>query len=313
MGKDSRIEWTTHTFNPWWGCVKVSPACKHCYAEAWAKRVGAAVWGTKAPRRFFGTQHWAEPLRWNAQALKDGNRPRVFCASMADVFEDRRELDPWREKLAELIAATPALDWLLLTKRPAKAVSLAPWGSDWPLNVWLGTTAENQTWAERRIPALVRTPAKLRFLSCEPVLGPIDLTPWIKALHWVIAGGESGGRSRPTDPNWFRSLRDQCTEADRPFLFKQWGNWAPNGMGGENLVRQSKKAAGRVLDGGLWDGMPEAPALSSSLRFTNDVTSDIVSHPDCPADRRGAGEDQSVGSTPANMQVQRAVQQSRSK
>lgn len=118
MGKNSRIEWTDHTFNPWWGCTKVSEACKNCYAEAWSKRVGQQVWGPQAERRFFGERHWLEPLKWNADAAAHGKRLRVFCASMADVFEDRRSLDPWRSKLWELIEATPQLDWLLLTKRP---------------------------------------------------------------------------------------------------------------------------------------------------------------------------------------------------
>lgn len=118
MAKNSRIEWTTHTFNPWWGCVKVSPACKHCYAESWAKRVGSNVWGIKAERRFFGDKHWSEPVKWNAAAAASGMRARVFCASMADVFEDRRDLDVHRIRLWKLIEATPRLDWLLLTKRP---------------------------------------------------------------------------------------------------------------------------------------------------------------------------------------------------
>ncbi|WP_084603034.1 DUF5131 family protein [Rubritepida flocculans] len=265
MAKNSRIEWTDHTFNPWWGCVKVSPACKHCYAEAWAKRVGAAVWGARAPRRFFGEAHWAEPRRWNREAESSGRRHRVFCASMADVFEDRRDLDPWRARLAELITETPWLDWLLLTKRPDRAAALAPWGERWPRNVWLGATVETQTWAERRLPELAKVPAHVRFLSCEPLLGRLDLSLWLRPyIHWVIAGGESGGHARPSDPAWFRALRDQCVEAGVPFHFKQWGNWVPavdrtaaaRMMGGTPLVRVAKKAAGRHLDGQIWDQFP---------------------------------------------------------
>ena len=154
MAKNSRIEWTTHTFNPWWGCVKLSPACKHCYAESWARRVGKSVWGTKAPRRFFGDKHWSEPLKWNNEAAHAGIRARVFCASMADVFEDRDELDVWRERLWRLIAETPALDWLLLTKRPDLVSKKTPWGKNWPSNIWLGTTVENQRWANKRLPVL---------------------------------------------------------------------------------------------------------------------------------------------------------------
>ena len=265
MAKNSRIEWTDHTFNPWWGCVKVSPACKNCYAEAWAKRVGAGVWGRQAPRRFFGENHWKEPLRWNAEAAASGERRRVFCASMADVFEDRRELDPWRAKLSDLISKTPWLDWLLLTKHPDRVNDLAPWGSIWPANVWLGTTVETQAWAERRLPAFIAVPARVRFLSCEPLLAKLDLSRWLTPhIHWVIAGGESGPKSRPTDPAWFRDLRDQCVEAGVPFHFKQWGNWTPAGepakatrlIGDSLVVRVAKKAAGRHLDGKTWDQLP---------------------------------------------------------
>ncbi len=257
MGKDSRIEWTDHTFNPWWGCVKVSPACKHCYAEAWAKRTGQAVWGISAHRRFFGPAHWQEPHRWHAEAVRSGRRHRVFCASMADVFEDRRDLDPWRTQLGALIAETPLLDWLLLTKRPDRAAALAPWGSSWPRNVWLGATVEDQVWVERRLPHLAAVPANLRFLSCEPLLGSLDLSPWLgHAVHWVIAGGESGARARPSDPAWFRGLRDQCQRAGVPFHFKQWGIWAPAESERTTLVRVSKKAAGRKLDGRTWDQLP---------------------------------------------------------
>lgn len=271
MAKNSRIEWTDHTFNPWWGCVKVSAACKHCYAEAWAKRVGSKVWGPKSSRRFFGESHWAEPLRWNRVAETAGERHRVFCASMADVFEDRRDLDPWRARLVKLIEATPHLDWLLLTKRPAEVPALAPWGDNWPDNVWLGTTVENPREAERRIPALLSVPAQVRFLSCEPLLGSLNLSRWLTSggpIHWIIAGGESGPRARPMNPNWARALRDQCIAADVPFHFKQWGNYAPaeeghvvaHVVGGVPLARMEKKAAGRQLDGRTWDGLPASSA-----------------------------------------------------
>jgi protein gp37 len=257
MSKDSRIEWTDHTFNPWWGCVKVSPACKHCYAEAWAKRFGQQVWGIRASRRFFGASHWKEPLAWNAEAMRLGQRQRVFCASMADVFEDRRDLDVSREQLAGLIEATPWLDWLLLTKRPERVAALAPWGTAWPRNAWIGTTVENQTWARKRLPALAAIPARIRFVSCEPLLGPVDLSDWLKpSLHWVIAGGESGPKARPPLPDWFRGLRDQCLGADVAFHFKQWGNWAPSPLPQQPLVRGAKKAGGRVLDGQVWDQLP---------------------------------------------------------
>lgn len=225
MGANSSIQWTTHTWNPWWGCIRVSPACEHCYAEAQAKRYGHDIWGPEqtTARRFFGEKHWAEPLKWNRLAADLPERPRVFCASMADVFEDRRDLEPWRDQLWDLIEATPNLDWLLLTKRPENMVKMVPpdWAQGWPSNIWAGTTAEDQAWAEKRIPWLLQVPATIRFLSCEPLLGPIDfenltVVPedpphgpgvWIDALrgqvkgpddviphlNWVITGGESAG------------------------------------------------------------------------------------------------------------------------
>jgi protein gp37 len=280
MGKDSTIEWTDHTFNPWWGCTKVSPGCLHCYAETWAKRVGQKVWGEKKDRRFFTEKHWSEPLKWNAAAESEKRRKRVFCASMADVFEARNDLDPWRVKLWELIEKTPWLDWLLLTKRPQNIAERVPWTDDWPVNVWLGTTVEDQERAEERLPILLKFPAKCRFLSCEPLLGSLDLSAWThnrpKGLHgidWVIAGGESGPHSRAMLPGWARSLRDQCQESGVPFHFKQWGHWAPasapkskksparefwDEVTGINIFMEpkGKKIAGRRLDGATWDELP---------------------------------------------------------
>ena len=272
MAKDSKIEWTNHTFNPWWGCAKVSPACKHCYAEAWAKRVGSAVWGKDADRRFFGDNHWKEPLRWNREAENEGVRRRVFCASMADVFERRAEFHPWRERLWSLIEATPSLDWLLLTKRPHNVRSMVPWGSEWPMNVWLGCTAENQLWADKRLPALLEAPAHVRFLSCEPLLGPLDLRQYLspdpkKSVHWVIAGGESGAHSRPMNPDWVRGLRNECQRSHVAFHFKQWGHWVPEDLlteqqkkvivlDGHRLAAVGKGKAGRSLDGRTWDELP---------------------------------------------------------
>ena len=157
----------------------------------------------------------------------------------------------------QLIDETPHLDWLLLTKRPAKAARLAPWGQDWPSNVWLGTTAENQEWADKRLPALLDSAAKVRFVSAEPLLGAIDIAPYLKGksgVDWVIAGGESGSGARPTDPKWIRGLRDQCRSAGKAFFFKQWGTWGPTDSG---LVRLSKKKSGRTLDGREWDEFPQ--------------------------------------------------------
>lgn len=276
MAKNSSIEWTHHTFNPWWGCARVSPACDHCYAETWAKRVGQAVWGAKAPRRFFSDSHWRDPIKWNSEARSDGTRRRVFCASMADVFERRAELNPWRKRLWQLIEQTPHLDWLLLTKRPQNIGGMTPWERKWPNNIWLGTTVENQKFAELRLPHLLKHPAKVRFLSCEPLLGPIDLTGWIRpkaglyGIDWIIAGGESGPGARPMDPDWARSLRDQAMSNGVAFHFKQWGHWVPEeivtddqkkrviDLGSTRMVGLGKKDAGRELDGDTWDGFPVA-------------------------------------------------------
>ena len=281
MGKDSQIEWTHHTFNPWWGCDRVSPACKHCYADTWSRRVGYDIWGRDEPRRTLSDAYWRQPVAWDREAASDGVRRRVFCASMADVFEDRRDLDPLRERLWDLIGRTPNLDWLLLTKRPQVVGRLVPWADDWPHNVWLGTTVENQRWANRRLPELTAHPANVRFLSCEPLLGPIDLDPWLQGVGWVIVGGESGGNARPMNPQWAESLRDQCGAAGIPFHFKQWGNWMPAVDGHINgfrsrllrgsdgaaipMVNVGKKQAGRLLAGRAWDGLPLRPPMQRPL------------------------------------------------
>ena len=278
MAKNSAIEWTHHTFNPWWGCTKVSPACKYCYAESWAKRVGVNVWGSRTERKFFSEKHWAEPFKWNREAEVQRTRRRVFCASMADVFENRHDLEPWRERLWSVIDQTPWLDWLLLTKRPQHVGRFVPWRDVWPKNVWLGTTAETQRWADKRLPELMRYPARVRFVSCEPLLGSIDLTPWLApvssagGLNWVIAGGESGPKSRPMSPAWAESIRDQCKTAHVPFHFKQWGHWGPHASRTTrslqtvqfvdrqgrpiSLFKLGKHATGRLLDGRTWDGFP---------------------------------------------------------
>lgn len=257
MAENTKIEWATHTFNPWEGCQKVGPGCDHCYAEARNQRfVGGTNWGPGAPRRRTSVQNWNLPRKWNREAKASGTRPRVFCASLADVFDNA--VDPaWRVDLFHLISQTPNLDWLLLTKRPGNIAAMMPSYShthrSWP-NVWLGCTVVNQAEADRDIPKLLALPAKVRFLSIEPMLGPIDLRKWIgvepiiaglssyqdqdgfvrqdigggimDGLGWIICGGESGPHARPMHPDWARLLRDQCKAAGVPFLFKQWGDWA---------------------------------------------------------------------------------------
>ncbi|MGJ4855563.1 phage Gp37/Gp68 family protein [Labrys sp. La1] len=175
MGENTKIEWAHHTFNPWVGCTKVSFACDNCYAEGWAKRTGQSdLW--QGNRRRTADANWRQPLKWNRQAEAKGVRYRVFCASLADVF-DNQVPEIWRSDLFELIEETPALDWLLLTKRPQNIAKMIwpKWDGGLPRNIWLGTTVENQTEAERRIPHLLAVPAAVYFLSCEPLLGPIDL------------------------------------------------------------------------------------------------------------------------------------------
>lgn len=267
----SNIEWTDHTFNPWWGCTKVSPACDHCYAESFSHRLGLHIWNHRTTRRHLSDSNWKLPLKWNAKAAAQGVRERVFCASMSDVFEYKKELTLSRERLWSLIDQTPNLIWLLLTKRPHLVERMVPWGECWPVNVWVGTTVENQKWVEKRLPYMERLPTSNRFLSCEPLLGAIQLDPWLSegVIRWVIAGGESGHGARPAEPYWFYSLRDQCTKHDVPFHFKQWGNWAPIDSVNESVPsrvlnegfsspmgRYSKRRAGRVLEGKYWDQVP---------------------------------------------------------
>ena len=205
MGESTSIQWCDATFNPWIGCQRVSPGCEHCYAEVqdqrWRKP-DARRWGPKALRERTSVANWKKPIQWNKRAATLGVRERVFCSSLADVFEDRPELAPWRADLFKLIDATPALDWLLLTKRPENADGAmhqaardafpGRTGNDlvvWPANVWLGTTVEDQRRAEERIPALLATDAVLKFLSVEPQLEAIDLAA-IDLLRTARTGGD---------------------------------------------------------------------------------------------------------------------------
>jgi len=212
VSKETGIGWTDHTFNIAWGCMKVSPGCAHCYAETFSKRTGHDIWGPAetTARRTFGQKHWDEPLAWNRAAKKAGVRARVFTSSMADVFEDHPTIDAEREKLWPLIRATPWLDWQVLTKRPERIATNLPndWGYGYD-NVWLGTSIESQGYVGR-LAELLRIPARIHFLSCEPLLGPLDLLTTLAEaafvpdaltgtisnragfLEWVIVGGESG-------------------------------------------------------------------------------------------------------------------------
>ncbi len=229
MGANSDIQWTHHTFNPWWGCQRVSPGCERCYAETFAKRLGhgttkVALWGPTAERRLASDSYWRQPLKWNRDANAADERRRVFCASMADVFEDRPELAPWRARLWELIYQTPWLDWQLLTKRPQNIARMVPpfWLTEPRPNVWLGCTVEDRQRAHERIPHLRAVRAAVHFLSCEPLLedlGDVDLA----GIQWLIVGGESGGKARPFDVAWARGLARQCRAAGAAPFVKQLG------------------------------------------------------------------------------------------
>lgn len=298
MAERTQIEWCDSTFNPWTGCTKVGPGCDHCYAESWSKRAGDKVgkWGPGAPRVRTSPAMWRQPVRWNAlpfvqcggcgwrgadphegtpgwlecpacgkESLAPARR-RVFCASLADVF-DNEVPTLWRQQLMTLVADTPNLDWLFLTKRIGNARKMLADASTHdgrlltandeyrpPANLWIGATIVNQEEADRDIPKLLATPAAVRFLSMEPLLGPVALEtiyntdfgegqPYLHPLigrvsdghgdgcnapsiDWVITGGESGHGARPMHPDWLCSLRRQCEAAGVPFLFKQWGEWA---------------------------------------------------------------------------------------
>lgn len=318
MADTTAIEWCDSTFNPWMGCTRVSPACDHCYAarSTPARTLGVA-WGPGEQRRRTVASNWAQPRIWQRHAAdfqsRHGRRRRVFCASLADWLDNDVPI-LWLVDLMELIRATPDLDWLLLTKRignwssriseaigfldeqtpAAYPLPLRAWLCHWldgdeaPRNVWLGSTVVNQAEADRDVPKLLAATAAVRFLSIEPMLGPVDVSRfmwpacgWWKGPHrsyreakaagaecglkrqglvsaharfidWVICGGESGPKARPMHPDWARSLRDQCATVDVPFLFKQWGDKIPGELQ-EHPAYGNDGSAWRVdPNGGRW-------------------------------------------------------------
>lgn len=241
MGFNSSIEWTTHTFNPWWGCSKVSEGCKFCYAEAFSKRYGHDIWGINKNRRLMSDAHWQEPIKWDKMAKKEGIRYRVFCASMADVFEENAPAGQL-ERLWNVIRQTPNLDWQLLTKRPHRIAENLP--ADWKNgyeNVWLGTSVEDDR-VIYRIDYLISVPAIIHFISVEPLLGPLSNLP-LECIDWVIVGGESGHGARPMNSAWVIDIKEQCQKANVAFFFKQWGG-------------TNKNKAGRLLEGKHYDELP---------------------------------------------------------
>jgi len=275
---ETKIEWADYTFNPWRGCAKVSPGCQHCYAETLSKRNPRVLgeWGPDGTRVVAAESYWRQPLVWDRAANLAGERRLVFCASLADVFEDRPDLEVPRRRLFGLIERTPHLVWLLLTKRPEnveRLVSLASTREWWP-NAWLGVSVESAEYLTRLSQAqAVRHSFGGLFLSAEPLLGPLDRIwspSWelSEIVQWIIVGGESGPNARPMHPAWVKSIRDQC-EWHVPFFFKQWGEWVPTERGehpgcGHNFLwqdgtvssRVGKKLAGAMLDGREWREFP---------------------------------------------------------
>jgi len=228
MADTTEIAWTDSTFNPWWGCSKVSPGCDNCYAERLDKRTGGSYWGAHNAPRLMSADNWRKPLRWQRAAAEANTRRRVFCGSMCD-WTDRNAPGAERERLWRVIQGTPFLDWQLLTKRAPLIAECLPadWGTGYA-NVWLGVTVEDRKHGLPRIDYLRRVPAKVRFLSVEPLLedlGCIDLT----GIHWVIVGGESGPGARPIAASWVENVKRQCDAAGVAFFFKQWGGHRDKG------------------------------------------------------------------------------------
>lgn len=283
MAEKTKISWTDHTANFWWGCLKVSPGCEHCYAETLSKRIGKNIWGPAATTdREKKKAIWKDIQEWDKKAWRDGVRRRVFVQSMSDFLEDHPQANEIRKEAIRVLENLKWLDVLLLTKRPENAKRfLSDWFYGWPEHVWMGTSVETQKYADERIPELLKIPAKIRFLSCEPLLGSINMTEWLSPcsyycdhgdvypeghrperskIDWVIAGGESGPKARPVHPDWVRSLRDQCQEAGVAFHFKQWGEFAPY------IPREDPQGKQTVQHVRL-DGLPYKPDdFSSALQ-----------------------------------------------
>lgn len=314
MGANSKIEWTDHTWNPWIGCTEVSPGCANCYAKDTDKRYRftSEGWGARKPRHRTSEDYWRKPIAWNEAAKNKKVKPKVFCASLGDWLDSEVPLT-WLAEMLALIGKTPNLNWLLLTKRPQNFFSrfekilssgiedeLTAVPHQWryqgiPENVWIGASVEDQKRANERIPELLQIPARVRWLSCEPLLGPLNLERILDShgivydvlsgmeknqlgyfpchkIDWVIAGGESGPKARAPHPDWFRSLRDQCAENGTAYFFKQWGEYSPEDApretkskspnvhvwpDGTGLRRFGKKSAGYRLDGEIIQQFPE--------------------------------------------------------
>lgn len=228
----TNIEWTDRTWNPTTGCNKVSPGCKNCYAERIANR-----FTNHFPSGFEFTLHperLTQPKKWRKPSM-------IFVDSMSDLFHEKMP-ENYLVEVFKVMADSPQHIFQILTKRHKRLLEITERKIlTWPENVWMGVSIENQKYVERA-DFLRKVPAKVRFLSCEPLLGPLELN--LDGIHWVITGGESGPKHRPVEVEWVRSIRDQCETADVAFFHKQWGGYTP-------------KAGGRSLDGRTYDGFPQ--------------------------------------------------------
>jgi protein gp37 len=223
VGEKTGIRWTNRTYNPWWGCTRVSPACDNCYAARVASNKKLAVWGPKVARKRTSEANRKTPLAWNRKAGREGVRYRVFTLSMGDVM-DGEVPQSWREELYDTIDQTPNLDWQLLTKRPENYLRFLPTSFRHP-NVWFGTTAESQDYYDRRWPALARLrerfPAAPLWISYEPALGPLTIKGFEDRPDWVIFGGESGSGFRQMETGWAEAIKAECDELGAAFFMKQ--------------------------------------------------------------------------------------------
>ena len=263
MPAQTKIPWTDSTFNPWIGCTHASPGCKHCYAESMNRRYGwngdGGPWGPNAPRKVTAEANWRVPLKWDREAAqgfqgKSGSRRLVFGGDLCDIFDERGPSDA-RENLWALIRETPHLTWQLLSKRPENFRSFLPsdWGEGYE-NVWLGVTVDDREYGYPRVDFLRETPARVRFLSCEPLLEDIgDIN--LGGIHWVIVGGESGQQARPFDLAWARSLKANCDRSGAAFFFKQLGK-APQDDGRQFSITQPQPNGKRDLHGVCRDNFP---------------------------------------------------------
>jgi protein gp37 len=271
VAANSHIEWTDHTFNPWTGCTNISPGCDNCYAEAWSKRSGHVKWGN-SPRKRTTEQYWKAPEIWERRSdlfsAAHGRRQRVFCASLADVFDNQAEPE-WRKDLFNLIRNTPNLDWQLLTKRPQNIHKMLPpdWDNGYP-NVWLGFTAEDQDRYNQRCRFIQKIPAAIWFVSYEPAIGPLRLFDENPVPDWLIVGGESGHGARPMKADWVRNILSDCRSRGVAPFFKQWGSYRNNplvtesGWGANDAeLTDIHGKGGGIIDGRLVREFPRSKTL----------------------------------------------------